>query len=158
VRPTPYLPFCKSLQPSNRRVTTSGKCSPLAHSAHDWLPIAADPREKLNLDTPSTTWHSFISHTVANLHFFLSFTLPVGCTVSLTLLSIGASRAESFTPSKLSFFPTDWSFVQISQSSNHVLLRTAGMAGSCAASLVGAATTAFQIWYATQNSRRRHTF
>src|SRR5207248_9164132 len=32
---------------------------------------------------------------------------------------------------------------------NHVLLRTTGMAGSCASSIMGAATTAVQIWYDT---------
>ena len=58
-----------------------------------------------------------MSHGVANVQFFLFFILPVGCTNSLTLVSIGASRAEPFTPSNLSLFPNRFGhFVQISVS------------------------------------------
>jgi hypothetical protein len=60
--------------------------------------ICADPRVAKKRLPPSTTGQTSISHNVANVQIFLFLILPVSCTVSLTILSIGASQAERLTP------------------------------------------------------------
>jgi hypothetical protein len=151
LRPLPYLLLCKSLQLSNRRVNASGNASPLAQPAR-LAPIAADPRGKKNLTAAfCSTIRSHFLHE-PQLWQMSSSSYSSFCQLaaqnSLTLVSIGASRAEPFTPSKPVLIPNRLVILyRYLSPPSHVLLRTTSMAGSCASSVMGAATTTVQIWY-----------
>jgi hypothetical protein len=147
LRPLPCLLLCKSLQLSNRRVDTSGKRSPLAQPSR-LAPIAAGPREKKDCCLRSTTRP-------------LLHEPQCGKCPDLPILDF-AGWLHRFAYPRLyrcipggtvHFLPTCpycnllVILYRYPSPSNHVLLRTTGMAGSCASSLMGAATAAVQIWY-----------
>jgi hypothetical protein len=119
LRPLPYLLLCKSLQLSNRRVNTSGNGSPLAQPAR-LAPITCRSSRAKKIMTaasvPTTRSTSSMSHSVANVQFFLFFILPVGCTkfaYPRLHRCIPGGTVHSFQPVLI---PIDWSFVQISVS------------------------------------------
>ena len=93
-----------------------------------------------------------MSHSVANIQFFLRILHFAGWLHKFAYprlhRCIPGGTVHSFQPVLIS--PIDLvNLYRYPSPLNHVLLRTTGMAGSCASSIMGAATTAVQIWYDT---------